>query len=713
MGQSGNFRLWGYQISGNYFQGLGVKPLIGRLLTEEDDRKKGGSPYLVLSYAGWKKRFGGDPNIAGRNIKLNGFPFTIIGVTPEGFHGTERFYAPEMFTPMSMIEQVEVGTSGYDDDRDSQNTFVVGRLRPGMTVAQTQAGLDGLTAQLAREFPKENEGFKLKLVEPGWGGDFLRGAVIGFNVILMAVAGALLLVVCVNLASLLLAQAAERRKETAVRLAIGAGRGQLIRQLLLESVVLAVIGGGLGLLVAVWSVDLISRINPPVEITFQHEFHIDAQVALFSGLITLAASLFFGMMPAWQATQTDLASAIKNDVSDSRRRRWPLRDILVGAQIALSVVLLVCSGLMLKSLRNATTVQLGFQVSGAAVAGFDLATQGYTPEKGKEFRAEVLRRVREMPSIRHAAVSSSLPLDMNFSNTSVWETGQPEPPASRMTTAQVFWVSPDYMKAMQTRLTAGREFTELDTRERPRVLVVNQEFARKILKLKQPEEAIGRRVETQGKTHEIVGVAEDGKYFGLSEAPRAVMFFSALQAYLPYTRLVWRTTPGVSPEERVNQVRQTILGLNPELVLFDTHTLERHMNLPMLPAQFAASAMSAFGLVTMLLAAIGIYGVTAFAVSRRTREIGIRMAIGAAPRQIAGMILGRAGILVGVAAVVGGMLALFATGLLAPILIGVDPRDWSSHGAGIGVMVVIALVACLMPARKAASLDPSQSLRRD
>ncbi len=712
LGEGRNSRLWGYQVSGNYFEGLGIKPALGRLLTVDDDRQKGAHPVVVISHLAWKKRFGGDPNIAGRGIKLNGFPFTVIGVTPEGFNGTERFYAPDIYTPQAMIKQIEVGDN-YDDDRDSQNTFVLARLKGGVLQAQAQAGLDGLTAQLAREFPKENEGFKLKLVEPGWGGDYLRGTVVGFNVILMAVAGALLLVVCVNLASLLLAQGSERRRETAVRLAIGAGRAQLIRQLLLESIVLAVIGGSLGMLIAAWSVDVISHFKPPVDFAIQTAVSIDGRVALFSSFITILASLIFGLMPAWQATQTDLAAAIKNDVSDSRKRRWPLRDVLVGAQIALSVVLLVCSGLMLKSLNNAMHVSLGFDPRGGAQLGFDLATQGYSNDKGKQFQKEVLRRVRELPSIRSAAIGSGLPLDLNMSNSSVWETGQPEPPASRMVTAQVFWISPDYVKAMGTKLTAGREFTDTDTRERPRVVVVNHEFTRRILKLARPELAVGKRVETQGKTHEVVGVVEDGKYFGLSESPKAAMFLSGFQAYISYTKLLWRTAPGVAPQETLNQVRSVVQSMDPEMTIFDAETFEQHMNLPTLPAKFAATAMSAFGLVTMMLAAIGIYGVTAFAVSRRTREIGIRMAIGAAPRQIAQLILHRAAVLVGISAVAGAVLAMLASGLLTPILIGVDPRDWTSHTVGVGIMAAIAFVACLIPARRAASLDPSLSLRRD
>ena len=282
-----------------------------------------------------------------------------------------------------------------------------------------------------------------------------------------------------------------------------------------------------------------------------------------------------------------------------------------------------------------------------------------------------------------------------------------------MTSAQVFWVSPDYFKTLRTKVLLGREFDDRDSMDRPPILIVNRQFTKQILKLADPALAIGKRVETNGKTHEIVGIVEDGKYLGLSEAPRTVMFFCDLQSVNANTRLVWRAAPGTPVENTIAPVRQIVLDMDPETTIFTAQTLERYLDLPMLPARFAAGAMSAFGLVTMLLAAIGIYGVTAFSVSRRTREIGIRMAIGAAPQQIAQMILGKSGILIGISAAVGAVLALTASGLLAPVLIGVDPRDWMSHGLGMGVMIIIALVACLAPARRASKLDPSTSLRAE
>ncbi len=707
-----NNRMWGYSVSGDYFEGLGVKAALGRVLTMDDDRTKGAHPYIVLTDLGWRRHFNADPNIIGRSIKLNGYPFTIVGVTPPGFSGTERFFAPELFATWKMMDQTEQGYSGYDNVRDSHNSFAIARLADGMTKAQAQVALDTLTADLAREHPKENEGLKLRLSEPGWGGDFLRGPVIAFNAILVAVAVALLLVVCVNLANLLLAQAAERRREMGIRLAIGAGRGQLIRQLLLESLLLGVLGGGLGMLLAWWCVDGMSGIRLPIAFSLQTRIDLDYRVALFSIAVTLAASVAFGLMPAWQATRTDLAAAIKNDSSDPRRRRWPLRDVLVAAQIALSVVLIVCSALMLKSLNRAVTVNLGFDPKGAASLGFNLAMHGYSEQKGREFQSELLRRVRSLPGIEYATNADGLPLELNESTNNVYESGQPAPPASKMPSARIFTVSKDYFRILRTRLLAGREMEDRDTVKSPRVLVVNRTFTSKILKLSNPALSVGKHVEMGGRTHEIIGVVEDGKYLGLSELPRAVMFRSADQSYTSETRLVWRTSPGII-QESIPRVREIVQQMNAEITVLDARTLEQHLNLPLLPARLAAAAMSAFGLVTMLLAAIGIYGVTAFAVSRRTREIGIRMAIGADPKSIARMILSRAGILVAMAVVAGGGLALFGSRLLAPILIGVDPLDWSAHAAGVVVMAGTALLACFFPARRASRLDPSQSLRSE
>lgn len=708
-----NSRQWTYLVTGNYFELLGVKPALGRLLEAEDDVKRGGHPVVVLGYRYWKSQFASDPGVVGRTIKVNSYPFTVVGVAAEGFQGTERFYAPEMYFPMAMVPQLEPSYPNYLDSRQAENIFILARLKAGITVEQAKANLDALAKKLGEDWPKVNEGLKITLTEPGWAGDFLRGGVIGFSTILIAVAALLLLVVCVNLASLLLAQAAERRKEIAVRLAIGAGRGVLIRQLLIETLVLSLIGGGIGLLGAYWAVGVLSHLKPPVDFALETSISIDGRVLLFSAVVSVLTALLFGLTPAWQATRTELVSALKNEVTDVRTRRWPLRDWMVGAQITLSVVLLSASGLMLRSLQKALEIDAGIDTHHAATLGFDMGIQGYPEAKGKQFLHELSRRVKELPGVQAASIGSGLPLSLGFSNSGVWDTDQPEPTASQIQSAQVFEVAPDFFRALGTRMVAGREYADSDDEKAPRRMIVNETFARKILGLKQPALAIGRRATMSRRVHEIVGVVADGKYVSLAEAPKPVAFTSIWQSYSADVRVIARATPQTSEQQLLRSMHQLVAGMDPEMTLYGEETLEQHMNLPLLPSRVAAVTLSVFGSVTLALAAIGIYGVMAFAVSRRTREIGIRMAIGAGYWQIAWLIGKRALVLVGVAAALGSGLGLLIAGQMSPLLLGVSPRDPMVHGTGVLLIVMIGLVACWRPAQRAATLDPNLSLRRE
>ncbi len=711
LGSGRNGRMWGYLVSGDYFEVLGVQASLGRALTPADNLKRGGHPVAVLSHLAWQRRFGGDPGVINRTIKLNGFPFTILGVLPPGFNGLEKFYAAEVFVPDTMSPQIEPG-SNYMDQRSSQNTFIAGRLKPGVSKEQAEAGLNSIARQLAVEYPKENEGMVLRLVAPGWAGAFMRTGVIVFSTLLLSVAALLLLVVCINLASLMLARASERRKETAIRLAIGANRWQLLRQLLLESLVVTVIGGAAGMLLAFWGVALISALKPPVDFSFDTTVRIDYTVLAFTSLLTLVTSLLLGLLPAWQSTRTDLVTAIKNDAVTARERRWPLRDVLVGGQIALSVVLLGASGLMLQSLQRALTVNLGFEPRGAAALGFNLAFQGYSEERGIAFQKQFMDKIRALPEVESAAFASYLPLDLGMNNNGVYPDGQPTPSASQMPTAQSFEVSPAYFRTMRTKLLAGREFDDRDGPNGPRAIIINATLARKILKLKDPTAAIGKRLRTgSGAAWEVIGVAEDGKYFALSEAPKPAMFFSNLRRYTENVRVVARTS--ADPRLVLNRMREIVLSLEPDMALYDPETMEEHLRLPLLPTKFAAWSLASFGSVTMLLAAIGIYGVMAYAVARRTREIGIRMAIGASRGQVATVIFRRMSWIFGIAGLTGVALAMLIGGAIAPVLIGVNPRDPLVHLGSVAIMAAVALAACWVPARRAMAIDPLLALRQD
>jgi predicted permease len=366
---------------------------------------------------------------------------------------------------------------------------------------------------------------------------------------------------------------------------------------------------------------------------------------------------------------------------------------------------------MLQSLQRAMTLNLGFEPRGAAALGFNLALQGYSAERGTAFQKQLMEQIRALPEVRSAAFASYLPLDLSMSNNGVYPDGEPEPPASKMPLAQVFGVSPDYFRTMGTKLLAGREFDQRDGPGAPRVVLVNEALVRQILKRNDPAAAIGKRIRIEGAAWEIVGVAEDGKYFSIAEAPKPVVFQSSLRDYSDNVRLVARTDG--DPRLLLNRMREVVLSLEPDMAIYDPETMEEHLRLPLLPTKFAAASLAAFGGVTMLLAAVGIYGVMAYAVARRTREIGIRMAVGAGRGDVAALLLRRLGWMIGVAGVIGVASAMLLAGAIAPVLVGVNPRDPSVHLGGVAVMAVVALTACWVPARRAMRIDPLAALRQD
>ncbi len=424
-GEAQNIRLWGYEVSGNYFDMLGVQPLLGRVLHPADDVNRGGHPIAVISYNCWRTRFGGDPDIAGRKVKIGGLEYTIAGVTPRAFIGTELIYTPEIFVPMAMAEQIE--QDKWLDNRGDGNALAIGRLKPGVSLKSAEAAIDSIATELAREYPKDNAGVSIVLSPPGMAGNFLRGAITGFSAVLMVVAGLVLLIACVNLASLLLARAADRRKETAIRLALGASRGQLLRQLLTESLLLSIAGGTAGILLAYWLNDLVNVWRPPVDIPVIPHVVMDTRVLLFTAVVALLTAILFGLAPALQATRSSLVGAIKNQAPSEKLRRLNLRDILVTTQVALSIVLLVGSILVVRSLQHALSLKLGLEPQHAAVLSYDFAAQGYDEARGRQFQRRLLDKVRSLPGIQAAGAIDGLPLTLNISNSGVYVEGKPEP----------------------------------------------------------------------------------------------------------------------------------------------------------------------------------------------------------------------------------------------------------------------------------------------
>ncbi len=707
-GGVGNLRLWGYEVSGNYFDTLGVRPIQGRLLGPADDVKRGGHPLAVITYSCWQGRFGGDPDIAGRKVKIGGLEYTIIGVTPKEFIGTELVYSPEIFVPTAMAEQIE--QTKFLDERGEANGLVIGRLKPGVTLESAQAAINSIATQLAREYPKDDAGISIVLSPPGMAGNYLRGAITGFSAVLMVVAGMVLLIACINLGSLLLARAADRRKETAIRLALGASRGQLLRQLLTESLVLSIAGGAAGILLTYWLSDLVNVWRPPIDVPVIPRVVMDTRVLLFAAMVSLFTAILFGLAPALQSTLSSLAGAIKNEAPSEKLRRVSLRDILVTAQVALSVVLLIGSILVVRSLQHALSLNLGFEPQHAAVLSYDFAAQGYDEQRGRQFDRRLLDKVRSLPGIAAAGIIDGLPLTLNISSDAVFFEGKPEPRAGDVPLPNKYYITPGYLGAMRTRLVAGRDVDRRDTKDAPLVAIVNEAFVHQLLPGTDP---IGKRFRhsTNGKWIQIAGVVEDGKYRSLGEGPSPTIFEPMEQHWSPGQTLVARSP--LAETETIRMLRRAVTELDPALTIFDDGSLTSALGLALFPAKLAAVVLASFGLLAVVLAATGVYGIMAYAVSRRTREIGIRMALGAAPSQVARVVLARTAMLLAVGIAIGFAMALAGGQFFSQILYGISAYDPLTYLYAIALMAGVAFLACWAPARRAIKLDPLMALRME
>ncbi len=703
-----NERLWGYEVTGNYFETLGVGAALGRVITTDDDVTPGGHPVTVLSYKYWQGRFGGDPEILDKNIIVNGRGFTVIGVAPKGFYGTEIITAPELFFPIAMQAEIEVGYE-WLNKRDTENISLQGRLKPGVSRDQAQAALNSIALQLEGEYPDINQGKRITVASPGFVGGTMRGAVMGFAGLLMAVVGLVLLLACTNLANLLLARVTERRKEIAVRLALGASRFRLVRQLLTESLLLALAGGLLGLLLAFWLVDLAIALKPPVDVPLTINLYIDQRVLLFTVALSFVTGVLFGLLPALQATKTDLVSALKDEAATSGYRRSYLKGGLIVFQVALSLVLLISGALMLRGLQRAQTLDLGFNQQNAVEISFDLRLQGYNTERGKEFQKRLLERVRALPGVEAAGTADLVPVNLHFSREGIYVEGQVPQRSANTPRALTSRISPGYFGAMGTRLVAGRDFTEQDDQTAVRVAIVNETFARRFWPAEDP---IGKRFsisDPEGPKWQVIGVAQDGKYAGLTEDPRPFVYRPVWQSYAGATNLIVRSQ--ADQQKMIVALRSELQQMDSQLPISGAKTLVDHMSLPLLPARVAASVLGSFGVLALVLAAIGIYGVMSYGVSRRTREIGIRMALGAEGRDVMSMVLRQGMTLAGVGVVIGLLAAFALTRVMTSLLYGVSATDPATFAAIALLLTAVALLACYIPARRATKVDPMIALR--
>lgn len=474
-----NRRVSGYVVTGNYFDVLGVKAAVGRTFAPEEDRTKLTHPVILISYGCWQQRFGGDPGVAGREVILNNRKFKIIGVVPQGFRGLTLAYDPEIWIPMMMQPWATPGMD-FVDNRQYSSLFAFGRLKPGVTMAAAQASLKLLAAQLGREHPDSEENKVVELTRPGFFIPAFRTGAIGLAAVLMAAVALVLLIACTNLASLLLARATERRKEIAVRLSLGASRGRLVRQLLTENTLLSLAGGGIGVLLAMWLLDLGAAYKPPMDISVAYDMNLDWRVLLFTLIVALCAGVLFGLAPALQATKLDLNSALKDTSSQSGYQRSRLRGGLVVAQIALSFLLLIAAGLVVRALQHVATLDLGFEPERRLMMSFDLSLQGYSEAQSAQFQKELLDRVHALPGVRSASYTNWAPLAlMGYHSTDAAVDGQEPARGANIPLTLYAMVEARYFETIGTPLVAGREFTEQDRAGSEQVVVVNETFVRR------------------------------------------------------------------------------------------------------------------------------------------------------------------------------------------------------------------------------------------
>jgi predicted permease len=708
-------RAWAYMVTGNYFSMLGVEPVRGRTFAPDEGVAIGKDPLMVLSYKFWQKRFGGDPAVIGQSVQVNNHAFTIIGVVPEAFRGTYYFLEPDFYLPLTTLGILDASQADVLNKRGSFFLRALGRLQPGVTSAQAMAAAEPLDRRLAQEFPDDHKAAALLVMpeldarpEPGLGG-FMST----FALIFMLLVGFVLLIACANVANLILARANGRRKEFATRTALGASRGRMIRQMMTETVLLSTLGGILGLLFARWAALGLMSIHIPTDVPvrlfdLRMDWHIFA-FAFFSALIT---GMVAGLVPSLQASRTNLADTLKaggrSGGASSGHHRF--RNALVISQVAVSLLLLACTGFFIRSLQNSARVDMGFRVDHVLMLSMDLGLQGYTEERGQQFYKQIGERVRSLPGVRDASVASYIPMGYENSLIDIYPEGQVVDKKAKTETSLDNVVQPGYFGTAGTRVIEGREFTEADSATAPKVAIINDTFAKKIWPGQDP---VGKtfRTKRDGPPIQVVGVTPTGKYLFLYEAPQLYAYFPLAQRYNSDASLLVYTEG--DPQLLLGAVREQFNQLDAALPVFGVTTMEAHVQYgkPLLPARLSAMFVGAFGLLGLVLATVGVYGVVSYSVSQRTQEIGIRTALGAQRSNILALVLrqGMGMALIGTA--VGIVLSFVLFRALSSALYGVKATDLVTLSTVSAMLLAVAFAASYVPALRAARVDPVVALR--
>jgi predicted permease len=700
---------WPYMASGNYFDSLGIQPYLGRFFHAADEHGVGSAPYVVLSYAYWHGHFHDDAGVVGRTVQINKHQLTIIGVAPPDFRGTALFFAPAMWIPI--VEQPVVG--GYDSlkYRGNHSAFVAGHLKPGVTPAQATADLNALAAWLAKTYPADDDGLTFSLARPGLIGDMLGGPVRAFMAGLMLLAGLILLAACANLGSLFAARAADRAKETALRLALGSRRGLILRQMLTEAVLVSLVGGAVGLSGGVVILHWLSAWQPIPDTPINVPVNPDAWTYVVALALAVFSGLLFGIVPVRQVMRADPWQVIRAGAAGvAGMRRFTLRDVLLAVQIAICAVLVTSSLVAVRGMARSLHSNFGFQPQNVMLVESDMQIAGYTDEQTPQMQRRMLDAAAAVPGVTAVGYTDHLPLGISGGDSDVFTDSTTDfRPTNQAADAMCYRASPGYLEAAGTRLLAGRNLTLHDDKDSPGVALINRQFAVKVFG--SVDKAIGGHFKYWGgKRAEVVGVVEDGKYRTLTEDQQPAMFFSFLQLPSSGTFLLVRSTR--DPEEMAKALDSAIRGLDPGQP-FVLRTWDQEMSSALFAARVATVALGVLGLLGAVLAVTGIFGMASYTVSKRLRELGIRMALGARRKEVLRAALGRAFWLLTCGSVVGLGAGVLLSKVLSHIVYQASPNDPLVLGGVAITMLALGLAASWIPAQRALAVNPIILLREE
>jgi putative ABC transport system permease protein len=705
------------RVSNNFFSALGIQPAYGRLILPSEGLTPGADPIMVLGYSYWRKRFGNDPGVVGKKVEVNGRPFTIVGVATQDFHGTYSVLDMDAYIPFSAetAEDPDAPVQKIWQSRGSRTLTLMGRLKQGVDIKHAEAALGVVAQRIAQQHPDTEKGLTVQLYpeklarpEPD-----PRNPVPVAAIAFMGMAGLVLLVACFNIANVLLVRATVRQREMAIRAALGAGHGRLVRQYLTESLLLAFLGGGTGLLLGSWAAGLLGSLRLGTDLPIQFDFHPDARVYLFALTAVLLTGLVVGIMPALRAARTDVIAVLHEGGrgSSSGPRRQLARNGLVVAQVAGSLVLLIVAGLFVRSLQQAKKINLGFNPDHVLDLSVDLAQIGYKEPQARQVYREMDQRIRALPGVDSVAEAFTVPLGYVGAGDRVWIQEHPYQPGQQPPEVSFNMVTPTYLDTLQIPLLRGRRFSDADGEKAPPVAIINQIMAKKFWP---GEDALGKSFSTKGANGpfiEVVGIVQDGKYQNVAEDPQPFFYLPLEQSFVSMRTIHVRAS--VPPESLALQIESLFHELSPDLPVTQVQTMTEALQGAngFFFFRFGAQLTAVMGVLGLILAVVGIYSVVSYAAVQRTQEIGIRMAMGAAPLDILKMVLRQGLGVVGLGLGLGLLIALAGTRVMGTLIVGIKPTDPLTFGVVAFLLTAVALFACWIPAYRATRIDPLVALR--